>query len=247
MVSLPRVRVNDSEHPLDWLLDQVRQQRVAIEDVAMAPLVARFFEYVAGAADRNLSLDIEWLLMAATLIQWKSRSLLPDRPRDPDPIRDELVRQLAAHRQEAAADLARRRQQAGRWFSKPGIDPLAEPGAAADDDEPVLSVWDLLQEARELARWAAAYRLEEAERKRSAYPVPAEEVTLDQMIGVLTERMGAVSGKTDLTGLLFEQATPARRSTLFLAALELARRQEVRLEQEGLFAPILAERAQPGA
>jgi segregation and condensation protein A len=233
------------------LLEAVRQQKVAIKDLAMAPLVARFFEfeYVETAASRNLDLDIEWLLMAATLIQWKSRSLLPTGQREPDPIRDDLVRQLVAHRKEAASELARRREQEGRWFSRSGSeDPFLEVvEAEAGEDEPFVSVWDLLQQARDLARWVAAYRLEQAERKRSAYPVPAEEVALDQMTGFLLERLAGVTGRMDVTGLMLEQSSPARRNTLFLAALELARSQEVRLEQEELFAPIFAERAQSAA
>ena len=75
--SLPSVQVEEFEGPLDLLLDEVRRQNVAIEKIAMAPIVARFLEYVRTAAERNLNLDIEWLHMAATLIHWKSRSLLP--------------------------------------------------------------------------------------------------------------------------------------------------------------------------
>src|SRR5437660_11492816 len=90
----PPVQLPQFEGPLDLLLDEVRRQNVAIENIAMAPIVARFLEYVATAAERNLNLDIEWLYMAATLIHWKSRSLLPrDVEGDPqkDLIRDDLV------------------------------------------------------------------------------------------------------------------------------------------------------------
>src|SRR5947199_1152740 len=85
--------------PLDLLLDEVRGQNVAVENIAMAPIVARFLEYVGAAAGRNLNLDIEWLHMAATLIHWKSRSLLPRESGEElhkDPIRDDLVQQLLA-------------------------------------------------------------------------------------------------------------------------------------------------------
>ena len=83
------------EGPLDLLLAEVRRQRVAIERIAMAPIVARFLEYMRTAARRNLALDIEWLHMAATLIEWKSLALLPSTEESPaDPIRDEVVRQL---------------------------------------------------------------------------------------------------------------------------------------------------------
>ena len=59
--SLPSVQVEAFEGPLDLLLEEVRQQNVAIEKIAMAPIVARFLEYVRTAAERNLNLDIEWL------------------------------------------------------------------------------------------------------------------------------------------------------------------------------------------
>src|SRR6185312_13971154 len=109
--SLPSVRWEQFEGPLDLLLDEVRRQNVAIETIAMAPIVARFLEYVRAAAERSLNLDMEWLHMAATLIHWKSRSLLPPEAggqAQADPIRDGLVQQLLAHRRQAAQELARR-------------------------------------------------------------------------------------------------------------------------------------------
>src|SRR5438552_18285025 len=89
----PPVHLPEFEGPLDLLLDEVRRQNVAIESIAMAPIVARFLEYVGAAAGRNLNLNIEWLHMAATLIHWKSRSLLSrETGGEPhkDPIRDDL-------------------------------------------------------------------------------------------------------------------------------------------------------------
>src|SRR5437764_8172957 len=95
--SLPPVQPDEFAGPFDLLLDEVRRQNVAIENIAMAPMVARFLHYVDTAAERNLNLDIEWLYMAATLIHWKSRSLLTrvyGGQAQPDPIREELVEQL---------------------------------------------------------------------------------------------------------------------------------------------------------
>ena len=104
--------------PLDLLLDEVRRQRIAIEDVALAPLVARYLGYMQAAAALERPLDIDWILLAATLIQWKSRSLLPPpagAPAGADPIRDEIVGLLLAHRKTAAEDLNRRcSEEAGR-------------------------------------------------------------------------------------------------------------------------------------
>jgi len=68
--SLPR---ESFDGPLDLLLDEVRRQRIAIEDVARAPLVARYLAYLQAATALERPLDIDWILLAATLIQWKSR------------------------------------------------------------------------------------------------------------------------------------------------------------------------------
>src|SRR5262245_40169283 len=98
--SLPRAEMETFNGPLDLLLDEVRRQNAAIEEIVMAPIVSRFLAYLAVAADRSLNLDIEWLHMAATLIYWKSQSLLPSetvRPDRKDPIRDQLVQQLLVH------------------------------------------------------------------------------------------------------------------------------------------------------
>lgn len=111
----PAVEWIEFEGPLDLLLDEVRRQNVDLERVRMAPLVGRYLSYVWTAGERNLNLDIEWLYTASTLIQWKSRSLLPHEPTAepvPDTIRDELVTQLRRHRKEAAEALARRLDRA---------------------------------------------------------------------------------------------------------------------------------------
>src|SRR5579871_2653678 len=82
--------------PLDLLLDEVRRQNVAIERVRLAPVTKRFLEYVRSASHRSLTLNIDWLQMAATLIHWKSQALLPAEPagESSEPIPEELVQQL---------------------------------------------------------------------------------------------------------------------------------------------------------
>ncbi|MGH9640152.1 MAG: hypothetical protein ACRD3Y_08830, partial [Bryobacteraceae bacterium] len=63
VASPPRLEPFDG--PLDLLLDEVRRQNVAIERIAMAPLVGRFFGYFRTAAAGNLNLGIEWLHTAS--------------------------------------------------------------------------------------------------------------------------------------------------------------------------------------
>jgi segregation and condensation protein A len=226
------------DRPLDLLLDEVRRQKVAIEEIAMAPIVARYLEYMRAAAQRDLNLDIEWLHMAATLIQWKSRALLPPDPagnKAPDPIRDELIQQLLVHRRQAAEELARRRAVEESRFSRaPDGKPAIEP--PREDSE--TSVWDLMQQARELAQWVENHRVRPVE---WSVEVSDDGVTVTEMIDYVLGRM-ADSGELEGLELIHSQATASRRSCLFLGLLEMARNQQAEVEQNEAFGAIKIRR-----
>jgi segregation and condensation protein A len=244
----PPIQLPEFEGPLDLLLDEVRRQNVAIESIAMAPIVARFLAYVGAAAAHNLNLDIEWLHMAATLIHWKSRSLLPqDTSGEPqrDAIRDDLVQQLLAHRKQAADELARRRAVEETRFSRAAADGAFVPSGSATDepDEPeFVSVWDLIQQARDLARWVEQHR-EDRRRWRESFGVEPDDVTVSEMMYYLGDQLATANGRLDGVGLLESQATASRRSCLFLGMLEMARDQQIELQQDEIFGPILLTHA----
>ncbi|MBL8240538.1 MAG: segregation/condensation protein A [Bryobacterales bacterium] len=227
--------------PLDLLLDEVRRQRIAIEEVALAPLVARYLDYLQAAAARQLPLDIDWILLAATLIQWKSRSLLPAAPGTsaPDPIRDEIVELLLAHRKQAAEDLGRRRSEEAGRLSRGGDPGFQEEEQVEEDlDPPFVSVWDLTQQARDLARWAAQ-QSQQRRQWRESFPGEDDDVTIAAMSEYLQAQFAAGGSALDASQLLAQQPTPLRRVYLFLAMLEMARNQQLRILQPEEFARIL--------
>jgi segregation and condensation protein A len=86
------------EGPLDLLLYLIRKQHFNVLDIPMAPLTVQYLAYIDQIREKNLELAAEYLLMAALLIEIKSRMLLPVRKADTgeeveDP-RAELVRRL---------------------------------------------------------------------------------------------------------------------------------------------------------
>ena len=95
------------EGPLDLLLYLIRKANVNILDIPMAPLTAQYLKYVDAMHRRNLELAAEYLLMAAMLIEIKSRMLLPRPPKaetgEPEDPRAELVRRLLEYEQMKAA------------------------------------------------------------------------------------------------------------------------------------------------
>jgi len=225
--------------PLDLLLDEIRRQRIAIEEVALAPLVARYLAYMETAAAQQLPLDIDWILLAATLIQWKSRSLLPATGTSArDPIRDEIVELLLAHRKQAVQDLSRRRSEEAGQLSRGGDPAFQEDEAVEEDlDPPFVSVWDLTQQARDLARWAAQ-QSRERRQWRQSFPPEEEIITVAEMSEYLQAQFGDERA-LDASAFLAQQPTPLRRVYLFLAMLEMARAQRLRLLQPEAFADIV--------
>jgi segregation and condensation protein A len=230
--------------PLDLLLDEVRRQKIAIEEVALAPLVARYLDYMEAAAAQQRPLDIDWILLAATLIHWKSRSLLLPPAGAPtavaaDPVREEIVSLLLAHRQQAAEDLNQRLSEEAGRLSRGG-DPAFQEEAESEEelDPPFVSVSDLTQQARDLARWASQYS-RERRLWRQSFPPEEEVITVAEMTGYLRAQFTAGVAELDATRLLAEQPSPLRRVSLFLAVLDMARNQQLRILQTEAFADIL--------
>ncbi|RCS56516.1 segregation and condensation protein A [Parvibium lacunae] len=111
------------EGPLDLLLYLIRKQNFNILDIPMAQVTAQYLGYVEEIRQRNLELAAEYLLMAALLIEIKSRMLLPvkktDTGEDVDDPRAELVRRLLEYEQmKLAAQQLQAVPQAGRDFMR---------------------------------------------------------------------------------------------------------------------------------
>jgi segregation and condensation protein A len=91
------------EGPLDLLLYLIRKQNFNILDIPLADVTRQYLAYVEQIRARNLELASEYLLMAAMLIEIKSRMLLPARRNDdgnePEDPRAELVRRLLEYEQ----------------------------------------------------------------------------------------------------------------------------------------------------
>ena len=98
------------EGPLDLLLYLIRKQNLDVLNIPMAEVTAQYMGYIDAMRDGRLELAAEYLLMAALLIEIKSRLLLPRPPvegdDDPDDPRAELVRRLLEYEQMKLAALA---------------------------------------------------------------------------------------------------------------------------------------------
>jgi len=111
------------EGPLDLLLYLIRRQNFNILDIPMVGVTRQYLVYVEEIRSRNLELAAEYLLMAAMLIEIKSRMLLPPKKvaqgQEPEDPRAELVRRLLEYEQMKRAGAALNAvPQFGRDFLK---------------------------------------------------------------------------------------------------------------------------------
>jgi segregation and condensation protein A len=216
------------EGPLDLLLYLIRKENLDILDVPMAPLTRQYLEYVEIMRTRNLELAAEYLVMAAILIEIKSRLLLP-KPPSAEPVeedpRAELVRRLLEYEQiKKAAQLLDEMPQVGR-------------------DVLVISVWierTVLERmpnvnARDLAE---AWRgLLHRARMTAHHHISRQELSVrEHMSSILRELHER--RVVEFSELFQPEQGVSMLVVTFLAMLELARELMIQITQSECFAPI---------
>jgi segregation and condensation protein A len=219
--------------PLDLLLDLIRKQQINIYDIPIARITAQYLEYMQRAVELDIELSSEFVLMAATLIHIKSKLLLPRDPElekmapEEDP-RQELVEQLIEHERfkNAAEMLQQKRVIEEAVWSNPQMDRFL-----SEDDVPGLAVtlFDLVRTFQTVL---------ERVKSRPSFDLDNEDVTVPEMIQMLRLRLVRARSAISATELLEQQRTRRAMICLFLAILELVKRQAVELTQGEAFGHI---------
>jgi segregation and condensation protein A len=224
------------EGPVDLLLYLIRKADIDVLDIPMASLTAQYLEYVEAMRSRNLELAAEYLLMAAMLMEIKSRMLLP-RPRgaddgEADP-RAELVRRLLEYeRMKLAAQGLDRLPQRGRDFA--AVEVWVERSLV--ERLPSVNAADLEGAWRSLLARA---------RLRQHHKVAREELSVREHMTLILRKLAG--GTFHEFGELFEPwRGVAALVVSFLALLELAREGLIEVTQAEPYAPIYARLAEGG-
>ena len=215
--------------PLDLLLYLIRKQNFNIFDIPLADVTVQYLGYVEQIRKHNLELAAEYLLMAALLIEIKSRMLLPARKTDdgiePEDPRAELVRRLLEYeRIKRGALQLDQLPLLGRDFWRPQVvaDFSAEPLYEAVRPEDLAQAW------RELMARAKLH---------SHHKITREQLSVREHMTIVLRRL---QGQRYL-GFehLFEpERGPQVLVVTFIAMLELTREGLLELTQAEAFAPI---------
>src|SRR5437588_8526625 len=226
------------EGPLDLLLYLIRKENLDILDIPMAPLTRQYLEYVDVMRAKNLELAAEYLVMAAMLMEIKSRLLLPRppsvEPTEEDP-RAELVRRLLEYEQiKKAAHALDELPQVGRdvvaisvWIEKALAGRLPQV-----DPQDLAEAWRSLLYRARLSRH---------------HHISREELSVREHMSAILRRLRE-RRVLEFAELFEPTRGVAVLVVTFLALLELARELAIEITQSECFAPIYVKlgHAQPG-
>jgi len=225
--------------PLDLLLYLVKRDEVDIRDIPIARVTEQFLHYLRLLQNIDVELVGDFLVMAATLMEIKSRLLLPraegQAEEDADP-RQELVRQLIEYKKfkDAATVLeARAERQASRLARQPvevpvEQDPSKQPLQAVE-------LWDLVSAFGRLMRETLAMQPQQ---------IVIDETPINVFMDSILELL-AQTPRLPFSAVFVPPHTRGRLLGLFLALLELIKGRQVTADQPAAFGDIWLTLAPP--
>jgi segregation and condensation protein A len=230
-----KVRIGDFAGPLDLLLYLIRQEQANIFDIPVARITERYLEYIRLMKQLDIAVAADFLVMAATLIEVKTKMLLP---RSPLEINDDEIEDPRQELVDRLLEYEKFKSAAGMLYERSTIEQAIFTRGPIETDESNTevdaTVFDLLTVFQKIAaRHAEEVKLE----------IQREEISLADMIKEL-KRLVFADGELSLVTFFERMHTRRELVTAFIAVLEIVRTDSVRLIQSKTFGDILLKRHQ---
>ena len=240
-----KVKLESFEGPLDLLLHLLDKNKVNIYDIPIVEITKQYMEYIREMQRQDLNVMSEFLVMAATLLDIKSRMLLPvdvEDEEEEDP-RAELVEQLIQYKmyKYMSMELKDRQIDAGKMLYKaPSI-----PEEVKQYEEPVdldaLCADVNLQQLNRIFQSVVRKQVEKIDPIRSNFgQIEKEQISLDDKL-VYLESYAKQHNRFQFRNLLERQRSKTEIIVTFLAILELMKTGKITIVQEQLFEEIYIE------
>ncbi len=235
-----KIRLDIFEGPLDLLLYLVKKDHLNIYDIPIAKVTAQYLEYINFMQLLDLNIVGEFLVMAATLMQIKSKMLLPAEElavleEEEDP-RAELVKRLLEYEKfkQVAENLRQREVSQQEVFKRPKTENLQGDQTQDKGESQYFeaSIFDLIN--------AFSRALKDVPRE-VFYEVVKDQFTVEQKVhGIL--HLLLVQTEIKLSELFRESKSKMEIIVIFLAILELAKMKEIVARQDAEFEDIVISR-----
>lgn len=234
------LELDSFQGPFDLLLHLIKQMEVDINDIPMAEITSQYLQYIQSMQELELDIVGDYLIMAATLLEIKSRMLLPVEPdsdlednyEDGNP-RENLIQQLLLYQQfqTAATQLELQHKERAANYTRPLAD-ITDYQAFIPLAANALSL-EQLTEAMEIVfeKYASRQPLERE--------VEHDTLTVSDQINKIYDAFAQIKAGEGLTfDSLIQQGSRSEIVTTFLAMLELVKKQKIRFIQAAKDMPI---------
>lgn len=232
------VRLDAFQGPMDLLLHLIRRAEVDINDIPVARIAEQYFAFLRQIHQIDIDLAGEFLVMAATLVEIKSRTLAPHEATegasapteglDPTDPRYELVQQLVAYQRfrTAADTLDRLRREFAKRHAVGGVGGGSEDAADESIELEDAHILDLFGAFERIMQSVDVGRLGDHKVEYDDTPIGLHQ---DDIV----DRLERADGRAMTLQEIFKGRPRGEMIGLFLALLELARNQRVGVRQEG--------------
>lgn len=217
-----RVALDEFSGPLDLLLHLVRKAEMDLFDLDVSKITSDYLEFIEAEGAYNLEEAYQFLALAATLVELKSRMLLPQQPseggdgegEEEDDPRLELAQKLAAYEgiQAVTGELAQRYEEVGRHWPRNVVEQLEAEIVYSMDS---LSVYDLMNVFSEVL----------ARPRFKQITIFREDYDVEEARGWLRARLKG--GQAGLVSLLAEQPDVMSLIVTFIALLDMIKEEEL--------------------
>jgi len=228
------------EGPLDLLLYLIERDEIDIFDIPIEHITNEYLHYLGALESLNLEVAGEFLVMAAQLLEIKSRLLLPQQERPPqeeeevgDPRAELVARLLDYRRYKAVAEELRARAELQRYVFSRGLF-LDGDGGQAGSGPPQL----VLEQVSAFDLWAAFQNLLSRITEPAGGEVMRPRFTVPQKMAAIAARLRWAQGGIEFEDLFEQAVTRLELIVTFLALLELIRLRRARVAQRGQFGEI---------
>ena len=229
-----KITLETFEGPLDLLLHLIRENEIDIYDIPIAKVCEQYLAYLSLMESLDLEVAGEWLVMAATLLEIKSKMLLPEdegeetEEEKTDP-RLELVERLIEYEKfKSAAEVFREREtERAKVFVRGAgeTDFDLKPKFVLED----ITAVDLLSALQSILADVTEQEVTSIQRRK---------ITLRMRIREIWRRISEASGQLVFENLFDDVVSRVEVVMTFLALLELLKMRKVRVRQKRAFAPI---------
>ena len=247
------IRLDAFEGPLDLLYHLIEKNEIDIYDIPIASLTEQYLAFLDAAEDRDMDGMSEFLLMSATLLEIKSKMLLPapknEEEEGPDP-REELVQRLLEYKKikDVTDTLKEREEEAALVFYKE-----ADASVAKLKEQPPQELEDLLQgitmdDLYQAFQQVMARKETKVDKVRSSFrSVQKDLFTVGEKMEYIRDLLILrPHGQTAFHTIFRENAGKMEKVVTFLALLELIKQKEVQITKERNFGEILISKYSEG-